>query len=119
MELDISQLHEIEGFLGGCVVDVVNGSTLSSISFSDTLDMDRAGVVNSDVVRATQREVDCLVADDQIEDILISLGDQYHLIRPIGCDQSKFVFVAVRRSDANLALARTMVRAVEKSLKVA
>ena len=118
MELDLSKLHEISGFLGACVVDCQSGATLSSIAFGDDVDMDAAGVANSDLVKAMHREMLTLGVDDEIEDILISLGAQYHLIRPITKAPDVFVYVAVDRATANLAMARSKVRDVESMLRI-
>jgi hypothetical protein len=118
MELDLSGLHDIPGFLGACIVDSRSGVTLSSIAFGE-IDMDRAGMVNSDLVKATQREMVSLGVDDSVEDILISLGNQYHLIRPVTQNPDVFVYVAVDRLTSNLAVARSQVRVVESSLRVA
>lgn len=118
MELDLSSLHEIPGFLGACIVDSRSGVTLSSIAFGEEIDMDRAGAANSDVIKATHREINSMGFEDELEDILISLGNQYHLIRPVTHNPSVFVYVAVDRLTSNLAFARSQVRAVERTLRV-
>jgi len=118
MELDISKLHEIKGFLGACVVDSQSGATLSSIAFGDEIDIERAGSANTDMLRAMHREMMTLGAEDEVEDILISLGAQYHLIRPIAKAPTVFVYVAVERDQANLAMARSQVRSVESTLRI-
>jgi hypothetical protein len=118
IELDISSLHEISGFLGACVVDSRTGATLSSIAFGDEIDIERAGAVNTEMVRAMHREMQSLGGEDAVEDILISLGGQYHLIRPIAKAPTVFVYVAVERERANLAMARSQVRSVESTLRI-
>ncbi|MEO8530651.1 MAG: hypothetical protein ABI459_05475 [Deltaproteobacteria bacterium] len=118
MELDLSKLHEITGFLGACVVDSASGVTLSSIAFGDDVDMDVAGLANSDLIKAMHHELLSLGADDEVEDILISLGAQYHLIRPITKAPDIFVYVAVDRANANLAMARSTVRDVESLIRI-
>jgi hypothetical protein len=55
---------------------------------------------------------------DQIEDILITLGRQYHLLRPLATNDALFIYLALDRSRANLALARHMLSAAEKDLVV-
>jgi hypothetical protein len=76
---------------------------------SKTLDLEIATAGNTEVVRAKQRTLDQLGLHQEIEDILISLSDQYHLIRPMTGPQSRglFLYLALDRSRANLAMADT------------
>lgn len=55
---------------------------------------------------------------DAVEDILITLGKQYHIIRPLRSRSTLFFYVALDRSRANLAMARTTLADVEKDLQV-
>ncbi|GAB2932499.1 hypothetical protein [Streptomyces mayteni] len=57
--------------------------------------------------------------DDTIEDVLITLGDHYHVIRLLPADRgSLFLYLALDRSRANLALARHSLKRVEGHLEV-
>jgi hypothetical protein len=51
-----------------------------------------------------------------IEDILITLGSQYHLIRPIqgNPDDKLFLYVALNKAQANLAMARRDLKVIEQ-----
>ena len=53
-----------------------------------------------------------------IEDILITLGDQYHLIRLVPNNQGLFLYVVLDKSKGNLALARYKLSDIERLLKV-
>ena len=59
-----------------------------------------------------------LALKDRIEDILISLSKQYHLIRPLRTRSSLFFYVALDRGRSNLAMARIALADVEKELQV-
>ncbi|WP_213547011.1 hypothetical protein [Vannielia litorea] len=69
-------------------------------------------------MRAKNAAMQALGLDDHIEDILITLGTQYHLIRPLESNPAVFVNVAVDRKSANLGMARLTVKNVEGKLKV-
>jgi len=55
---------------------------------------------------------------DQIEDILITLGKQYHIIRPLSSNDALFIYLVLDRNRANLAMARHQLREVERTLLV-
>ncbi len=76
-----------------------------------------AGAANTEVVRAKRKAAKSLGLKDDIEDILITLGKQYHLIRPLRSRSSVFFYVALDRTRANLALARIALADVEKDLQ--
>ena len=114
---DISALKELDGFIGGCLVDSETGLMLASEG-GGKFDLESAGAANTQVVRAKNQALKALGLDDGIEDILITLGNQYHLIRPLTANSAIFIYAALDRKVANLGLARLKVKAVEATLKV-
>ena len=57
-----------------------------------------------------------LALNDDIEDVLITLGKAYHSIRPLESNKNLFLYVVLDRKRANLAMARHELKAFEKSL---
>lgn len=117
MSMDISALEEIGGFIGGCVVDSDTGLMLASHSVS-VFDLEAAGAANAEVVKAKNTAIRALGLEDSIEDILITLGKQYHLIRPLEANPSVFIYVSLDKKGANLGMARLQVKKVEQTLSI-
>ncbi|MET9881923.1 hypothetical protein ABZZ20_01975 [Streptomyces sp. NPDC006430] len=110
----------IDGALGVALVDYDSGMALGTIGGGKELDLGVAAAGNTDVVRAKVRTMDMLGLKDEIEDILITLGGQYHLIRLLKGRGSKgfFLYLALDRSRANLAMARHQLKTIEAELEV-
>lgn len=111
----LNQLSKIDGSLGAALVDYESGMCLGTAG-NPGFDLELAAAANTDVVRAKKNARDKIGLKDKIEDILISLTGQYHLIRMVGTNM--FFYVVLDRSKANLALARKEIATIEKNLAV-
>ena len=80
------------------------------------LDLDVAGAGNTEVVRAKLKTMKALGLKDSIDDILITLSTQYHIIRPLPDRPQVFIYHVLDKSKANLALARLKAAEVAKAL---
>jgi len=113
----VDSLKKLDGFLAGALVDSSSGMMLESV-LSGNFPIEVAAAVNTDVLRAKLKAMDAInMEDDAIEDILISLGTQYHLLRPLRSNQEIFLYISLERSRANLALARLELKKVESSIR--
>ncbi|MCX4666746.1 hypothetical protein OG453_08690 [Streptomyces sp. NBC_01381] len=110
----------IEGVIGVALVDYTSGMALGTLGGSKDMDLTVAAAGNTDVVRAKLRTMELLGLKDEIEDILITLGSQYHLIRPIKGRNNNglFLYVALDKARANLAMARHQLKRIESGLDV-
>ncbi|MEZ5265736.1 MAG: hypothetical protein R2755_29010 [Acidimicrobiales bacterium] len=110
----------ITGAVGACLVDYTSGMMLGAAGGGRELDLEVAAAGNTEVVRAKMRTMADLGLKDGIEDILITLGSQYHLIRPLTSSRGEglFLYLALHRSTANLAMARRQLQAIENDLVV-
>ncbi len=111
----LSQLIAVDGALCAAIVDSASGMLLGSAGGG--VDMELAAAGNTEVVRAKTKTMRALGLDDVIDDILITLGKQYHIIRPIASKDGTFMYLVLDKSKANLALARRKVQEVEKTLQ--
>ncbi|MFI9364123.1 hypothetical protein ACIG5E_24190 [Kitasatospora sp. NPDC053057] len=110
----------IEGAIGAALVDYNSGMALATLDGPGGLDLNVAAAGNTDVVRAKMRTMDMLGLQDGIEDILITLTSQYHLIRPLAGRTGKglFLYLALDKGRANLAMARHQLTKIEADLEV-
>src|SRR5580658_6631316 len=83
IETALKEAMAIDGALGVALVDGDSGMSLGALGGGKELDLEVAAAGNTEVVRAKMRAIESLRIDDTIEDILITLARQYHLIRPL------------------------------------
>ena len=100
----LNQLLQTEGAMCAALVDYNSGMLLESVGSGVDLEMAAAG--NTEVVRAKMKTMKSLGLSDSIEDILISLGKQYHIIRPVEKHDGLFIYYVLDRARSNLAMAR-------------
>ena len=113
----LPRLMEIDGCIGCCIVDSNSGMMLGAAG-GGPISLEIAAAGNTEVVRSKRKTLKAINLQDQIEDILITLNRQYHLIRPLSSNDALFIYIALDRSRANLALARHHLAAAEKDLVV-
>ena len=115
VKTSLAQILKIDGCLGAALVDFESGMTLGA-SGTPGFDLEMAAAGNADVVRAKKKIRDKIGLRDRIEDILISLTSQYHLIRMVGTNM--FFYVVLDRGKSNLAMSRKELELVEKALDI-
>ncbi|MCS7479326.1 hypothetical protein ACFFQW_04065 [Umezawaea endophytica] len=120
IDLALKESMSITGAVGVALVDYDSGMSLGSLGGGDWLDLDVAAAGNTEVVRAKLRVMASLALNDAIEDILITLARQYHLIRPLSArgNSTLFLYLVLDRERANLALARHSLKRIEANLSV-
>ena len=110
----------VEGALGAAVVDYTSGMALGTLGGGKDLDLTIAAAGNTDVIRAKVRTMEQLGLKSRIEDILITLSDQYHLIRLISGrgGNGLFIYLVLDAKRSNLAMARHQLKKIEEELEV-
>ncbi|MFC8276625.1 hypothetical protein ACFUJR_29660 [Streptomyces sp. NPDC057271] len=113
-------MTSVEGSLGVALVDYTSGMALGTLGGGKDLDLAVAAAGNTDVIRAKARTLEMLGLKEDIEDVLISLGSQYHLIRLIRGrgGNGLFLYLVLDKGRANLAMARHQLRRIEADLEL-
>ncbi|MCS3781562.1 roadblock/LC7 domain-containing protein [Tsukamurella ocularis] len=115
----LNEAMTIDGALGVALVDASSGMALATAGNPAEFNLEVAAAGNSALVQAMSRTLGDLDLDDHIEDILITLGTQYQIVRPInqGTDDL-FLYLVLDRSRANLAMARFRLTKLAEQIEV-
>jgi len=99
--------HDTNGFIAASLVDLESGMTLASKSTRTDFDLTAASAYNSELVKQKLKIMTTLGLTGSIDDMLISLTNQIHLIKLVG--KNSFLYLAVDKSQSNLAIVRSAV----------
>ncbi|TGD81655.1 hypothetical protein [Hymenobacter wooponensis] len=103
-------LNDLPGLMAVAVVDVTSGMSLASHTNVPTINPDTAAAYNTEVVKQKQKAMTALkLQGESIEDILITLSNQIHLLKLTEAG-NKFIYLVVSSRDTNLAIAREVLR---------
>jgi hypothetical protein len=95
------------GFIAASLVDLESGMTLAVKSNRSDFDLTAASAYNSELVKQKLKIMQTLGLSGGIDDMLITLQDQIHLIKMV--NKATFLYLAVDRSRSNLAIVRSAV----------
>jgi hypothetical protein len=99
--------NEIPGFIAASLVDLESGMTLGMKSLRSDFDLAAASAYNSEMVKQKQKIMRALSLKTTLEDMLMTLGDQIHLIKMVS--PATFIYLAADRSSSNIAIIRIAV----------
>ena len=99
--------QDIPGFIAASLVDLESGMTLGARSLRSDFDLTAASAYNSEMVKQKLKIMKALKLDTTLEDMLLTLGDQIHVIRLVS--PTSFVYLAADRSQSNIAIVRNAV----------
>ncbi|MFI1797899.1 hypothetical protein ACH427_11145 [Streptomyces sp. NPDC020379] len=112
----------IDGATGVAIVDFQQRRVLGALDRGSGLDMDKVAYGDSDVMRAKLYTLELLgYAPDSVEDILITLSEELHLIRPLPRlrEGGIFIYLVLERDrTGSLDEIRRQLRAVEPLLEL-
>ena len=110
----LDELMTLDGAMCAAVVDSASGMMLGSAGSGVDLEVAAAG--NTEVIRSKMKTMRSLGLNDVIEDILITLGKQYHILRPSARKDGVFIYFVLDKQRATLAMARRKVLDVDTEM---
>jgi hypothetical protein len=105
----LSKIHDDigGGFIAASMVDLESGMTLAVKSVRSDFDLTAASAYNSELVKQKLKIMKTLGLNGTVEDMLITISDQIHLVKLI--NGVTFLYLAVDRKMSNIAIVRTTV----------
>ena len=98
---------DVNGVIATAAVDLESGMTLAAKTNRPEFDLGVASAYNSELVKQKMKIMKALHLKCDLEDMLLTLGDQIHVIKMIGTNT--FIYLAVDRSQCNLAIVRNVL----------
>jgi hypothetical protein len=98
---------EIPGFIAASLVDLETGMTLSTKSTRPDFDLSVASAFNAELVKQKMKTMKALNLKGALEDILLTLSDQLHIIKFV--TPKTFIYLAADKANSNLAIVRATV----------
>ncbi|PBI92497.1 hypothetical protein BSF41_09810 [Flavobacterium sp. ACN2] len=109
----------VNGFIAVAVTEIESGLSFGNLTVDPGFDPELAAAYNLEVVKAKLSAVKALNLNQDIEDILITLSNQIHII-DISPNKKFMIYLAADASKANLGMTRAILRKhkadVEKNL---
>ena len=105
----------IPGYIAVSVTEVSTGVCYVSDSNTKDFDPEIASAFNLEVVKAKKNAIKALELDSVIQDILITLVGQIHII-DVSENGEYFIYLAVDSSNANLGMTRALLKKYKKDI---
>ena len=99
---------DVNGVIATSAVDLESGMTLAAKTNRPEFDLVAASAYNSELVKQKMKIMKTLSLKSTLEDMLITLSDQFHLIKLLPGGTS-FLYLAADRGSTNLAILRNCV----------
>jgi hypothetical protein len=106
-------VRELPDFMTVAIVDGASGRILAGQWAGHSGGAVEVAAANAEIVQQTRLSIEALQLgpEELLEDILITLRKQLHLLRVLPT-QNWLLYLAVRTQDTNLALARAVLRSM-------
>ena len=107
--------NNVSGFIAVSVTEIKTGMSYCSLTIDPSFDPELASAYNLEVVKAKFAAIKILGLTQKIDDILITLSTQIHII-DISENYEYFVYLAVDSTKANLGMTRAVLKKYSKDI---
>lgn len=105
----------IPGYIAVAVTEIKSGISYFSDSAIASFDPELASAFNLEVVKAKLNAISALGLDQGIDDIMITLTNQIHII-DISENNEYFIYLAVDSNKANLGMTKALLNKFKKDI---
>lgn len=109
--------NNVPGLVAVSVTEVATGVCYASLSKRDDFDPEIASAYNLEVAKSKQKAIEALGLKSTIQDIIITLSDQIHII-DLSENGEYFIYLAVDSSKANLGMTRALLKKYKKDIVI-
>lgn len=106
----------VNGFIAVAVTEINSGLSYGNLSLDSAFDPELASAYNLEVVKAKLNAVKALNLNQEIEDILITLTSQIHII-DISPNKKFMIYLVADSSKANLGMTRAVLKKHKQELE--
>jgi hypothetical protein len=106
----------VNGFIAVAVTEIESGLSFGNLTIDPSFDPELAAAYNLEVVKAKLNAVKALNLNQNIEDILITLSNQIHII-DISPNKKFMIYLAADASKANLGMTRAVLKKYKLDLE--
>ncbi|WP_431773863.1 hypothetical protein [Streptomyces cucumeris] len=117
----LGDVMRVEGVLAASLVDYLSRITLGAVQTTQGPDLEKVAYGDTDVLRAKLSTLELLgYSPDRLEDIVVTLDTEYHVIRPLSqrARQGVFMYLVADRGRVDLTAARATMSEVALRLDV-
>ncbi|MCO6164318.1 MULTISPECIES: hypothetical protein [Flavobacterium] len=107
--------NNVSGFIAVSITEVKTGISYYSLSANSSFDPELASAYNLEVVKAKLNAIKALGLDQKIENIMINLSSQIHII-DISDAGDYFIYLAVDANKVNLGMTKALLNKYKQDI---
>ncbi|MFK7001964.1 hypothetical protein [Flavobacterium oreochromis] len=105
----------VPGFIAVAISEIKSGISYYTLSADPNFDPELASAFNLEVVKAQLNAINALGLNETIDDIMINLKSQIHII-DISENNEYFIYLAVDSNRANLGMTKALLNKYKKDI---